>query len=97
MMQVAAISLIDALGTMSDIEFPILFDTPGASIDQTHRENIVKHYWTERDSQFVIIPSSGEYRMDEVEVAYDHLLARTWELDFDDKSNKTKVINRVWN
>jgi DNA sulfur modification protein DndD len=97
MMQVAAISLIDALGIMSDIEFPILFDTPGASIDQTHRENIVKHYWTERDSQFIIIPSSGEYRIDEVEEAYDHLIARTWELDFDDKSNKTKVINRVWN
>jgi DNA sulfur modification protein DndD len=97
MMQVAAISLIDALGSMSDIEFPILFDTPGQSIDQTHRNNIIQHYWSERSTQFVIIPSSGEFRIDEVEKEYDHLLARTWELQFSDKQNKTTVKNRVMN
>lgn len=98
MMQCAAISLIDTLGKISNIEFPILFDTPGASIDQTHRNNIVSHYWTNRDVQFVIIPSSGEYRADEVESKYEEIIARTWELEFPKGSpNKTKVRNRMWN
>ena len=97
MMQVAAISLIDALGLMSNIEFPILFDTPGQSIDQGHRENIIEHYWSERSTQFIIIPSSGEFRADEVEAKYQKLIARTWELDFDNKENKTTVRNRVTN
>ena len=97
MMQVAAISLIDALGLMSNIEFPILFDTPGQSIDQGHRNNIIEHYWKERATQFIIIPSSGEFRADEVETQYNDLIARTWELDFDSKENKTTVKNRVMN
>jgi DNA sulfur modification protein DndD len=97
MMQVAAISLIDALGLMSNIEFPILFDTPGQSIDQGHRENIIEHYWSERSTQFIIIPSSGEFRANEVEAKYEKLIARTWELDFDNKENKTTVRNRVIN
>ena len=98
MMQCAAISLIDTLGKISNIEFPILFDTPGASIDQTHRDNIVSHYWNNRDVQFVIIPSSGEYRADEVESKYEGIIARTWELEFPKGSpNKTKVRNRMWN
>ncbi|MDB4865007.1 hypothetical protein OAI00_01385 [Euryarchaeota archaeon] len=98
MMQCAAISLIDTLGKISNIEFPILFDTPGASIDQTHRDNIVSHYWNNRDVQFVIIPSSGEYRADEVESKYEEIIARTWELEFPKGSpNKTKVRNRMWN
>lgn len=97
MMQVAAISLIDALGLMSNIEFPILFDTPGQSIDQGHRDKIIEHYWSERSTQFIIIPSSGEFRADEVESRYQKLIARTWELDFDNKENKTTVKNRVIN
>ena len=97
MMQVAALSLIDALGLMSNIEFPILFDTPGQSIDQGHRNKIIEHYWKERETQFIIIPSSGEFRAVEVETQYNDLIARTWELDFDSKENKTTVKNRVVN
>ena len=97
LMQVAAISLIDALGERSNIRFPIFFDTPGQSIDQGHRDRIIEHYWSEREMQFVIIPSSGEFRADEVEEEYGHLIASTWELDFDDETNRTKVKTRMWN
>lgn len=95
LMQVTAISLIDALGERSNISFPIFFDTPGQSIDQGHRNRIIDHYWSEREMQFVIIPSSGEFRPDEVEDQYGHLIARTWELDFDNETNRTKVRIRV--
>ena len=93
--QVAAISLIDALRRTSDIEFPILFDTPGASIDQEHRDNIVKHFWAKRDVQLVILAHSGEFRPDEVEKQNKKLLARTWELGFDDGINSTIVTPRL--
>jgi len=97
MMQCAAISLIDSLRQLSNIVFPILFDTPGQSIDKTHRQNIVNYFWSERNIQFIIIPSSGEYEMEETEAKYNHLLARTWELDFDSSANKTKVKERLCN
>lgn len=93
--QVAAVSLIDALGQTSDIEFPILFDTPGASIDQQHRNNIIEHFWSKRDVQLIILAHSGEFRPEEVEEKHHSLLARTWELKFDNKANTTKVIPRV--
>ena len=93
--QVAAVSLIDALGRTSDIEFPILFDTPGASIDQEHRDNIIRYFWSKRDIQLIILAHSGEFRPDEVEKDHGGLLARTWELIFDGELNTTKVIPRV--
>lgn len=93
--QVVAISLIDALRQTSDIEFPIIFDTPGASIDQDHRDNIIKHFWSKRDTQFVILASSGEFRPDEVENEYAHLLAKTWEIDFDNGVNSTTIKKRL--
>ena len=93
--QVAAISLIDALRRTSDIEFPILFDTPGASIDQEHRDNIVRHFWAKRDVQLVILAHSGEFRPDEVEKQNKELLARTWELGFDNGINSTVVSPRL--
>lgn len=93
--QIAAVSLIDALGRTSDIEFPILFDTPGASIDQEHRDNIIRYFWSKRDIQLIILAHSGEFRPDEVEEKHDGLLARTWELIFDGELNTTKVVPRV--
>ena len=93
--QVAAVSLIDALGQTSDIEFPILFDTPGASIDQQHRDNIIQHFWSKRDVQLIILAHSGEFRPEEVEEKHQSLLARTWELKFDSGANTTTVIPRV--
>jgi len=93
--QVAAISLIDALRQTSDIEFPILFDTPGASIDQGHRNNIINHFWSKRDVQLIILAHSGEFRPDEVEKKHVKLLAKTWELKFDDNQNTTTIHPRV--
>jgi DNA sulfur modification protein DndD len=93
--QVVAISLIDALRQTSDIEFPILFDTPGASIDKVHRDKIIKHFWSKRDEQLIILAHSGEFRPDEVEKENKELLARTWQLDFNSGINSTVVTPRL--
>lgn len=93
--QVVAISLIDALRQTSDIDFPIIFDTPGASIDKEHRDNIIKHFWSKRDTQFIILASSGEFRPDEVEKDNKELLAKTWQLDFNSGVNSTIVTPRL--
>ena len=94
-LQVVAISLIDALRQTSDIDFPIIFDTPGASIDKEHRDNIIKHFWSKRDTQFIILASSGEFRPDEVEKDNKELLAKTWQLEFNSGINSTVVTPRV--
>ena len=93
--QVVAISLIDALRQTSDIDFPIIFDTPGASIDKEHRDNIISHFWSKRDTQFVILASSGEFRPDEVEKDNKELLAKTWEIDFISGINSTVITRRL--
>lgn len=93
--QVVAISLIDALRQTSDIEFPILFDTPGASIDKVHRDKIIKHFWSKRDEQLIVLAHSGEFRPDEVEKENKELLARTWQLDFNSGINSTVVTPRL--
>jgi DNA sulfur modification protein DndD len=93
--QVVAISLIDALRQTSDIDFPIIFDTPGASIDKEHRDNIIRHFWSKRDTQFIILASSGEFRPDEVEKDNKELLAKTWQLDFNSGVNSTIVTPRL--
>lgn len=93
--QVVAISLIDALRQTSDIDFPIIFDTPGASIDKEHRDNIISHFWSKRDTQFVILASSGEFRPHEVEKDNKELLAKTWEIDFISGINSTVITRRL--
>ncbi len=57
--QVFALSLIAAIGRVSQRAFPVLMDTPLARLDRDHRLNVLK-YFTERNGEQVILLSQPD-------------------------------------
>jgi DNA sulfur modification protein DndD len=58
--QIYAISLLWGLGKSSDIELPIIIDTPFARLDSEHRTNIAKHYFPFASEQVIILSTDEE-------------------------------------
>jgi DNA sulfur modification protein DndD len=58
--QIYAISLLWGLARTSDVELPIIIDTPFARLDSEHRTNIAKHYFPFASEQVIILSTDEE-------------------------------------
>lgn len=58
--QIYAISLLWGLAKASDIELPIIIDTPFARLDSEHRTKIAKHYFPHASEQVIILSTDEE-------------------------------------
>jgi DNA sulfur modification protein DndD len=58
--QIYAISLLWGLAQASDIELPIIIDTPFARLDSEHRTNIATHYFPHASEQVIILSTDEE-------------------------------------
>jgi DNA sulfur modification protein DndD len=58
--QIYAISLLWGLAKTSDVELPIIIDTPFARLDSEHRTNIAKHYFPYASEQVVVLSTDEE-------------------------------------
>lgn len=58
--QIYAISLLWGLAKSSDVELPIIIDTPFARLDSEHRTNIAKHYFPFASEQVIILSTDEE-------------------------------------
>ena len=58
--EVLAISFLYALSKTSDMELPIIIDTPLANLDSVHTENLVKNYFPTAAKQVVILSQDKE-------------------------------------
>ena len=59
------LSVIDALRRVSGIDAPVFLDTPGRSLDQKHKEELLNYFWQSKGHQFLIFAHSGEYTVEE--------------------------------
>jgi DNA sulfur modification protein DndD len=66
--QIYAIALLWGLAKSSDVELPIIIDTPFARLDSEHRTNIAKHYFPFASEQVIILSTDEEidYRYTEL-------------------------------
>lgn len=58
--EIFAISLIWWLAMWSQIEFPIIIDTPLARLDSIHKTNIIEKYFKTASKQVIILSQDGE-------------------------------------
>lgn len=58
--QIYAIALLWGLAKSSDVELPIIIDTPFARLDSEHRTNIAKHYFPFASEQVIILSTDEE-------------------------------------
>ncbi len=58
--QIYAISLLWGLAQASNVELPIIIDTPFARLDSEHRTNIARHYFPHASEQVIILSTDEE-------------------------------------
>ena len=68
--QIYAIALLWGLAKSSDVELPIIIDTPFARLDSEHRTNIARHYFPFASEQVIILSTDEE--IDQRSHHHDH-------------------------
>lgn len=58
--EVFALSLLWGLAQTSQLDLPIIIDTPLSRLDSIHRDNIVKHYFPNAANQVIILSTDTE-------------------------------------
>jgi DNA sulfur modification protein DndD len=58
--EVFALSLLWGLAQTSQLQLPILIDTPLSRLDSTHRDNIINHYFPNAGQQVIILSTDTE-------------------------------------
>jgi len=92
-----AYSILDALTTCSGIEFPLIIDTPGRSIDD-HHLNKTLEYLLNSNKQVIIFPEGSELKPDFGDKEFSHLCAATYQLSQNkEDANMTDIILRKSN
>lgn len=71
--QIFATAMIWALAEISDRPLPFIIDTPLGRLDQEHRENLVKHFFSEASHQVLVLSTDTEI----TDEYYDFLSQRT--------------------
>ena len=72
------ISVIDALRKVSGINAPVFLDTPGRSLDETHKKELLKYFWMNEGHQFLIFAHSGEFGLEDTVKEFKGKLAKAW-------------------
>jgi DNA sulfur modification protein DndD len=80
MVSMMTISIIDALRQVSGIDAPVFLDTPGRSLDEKHKKELLEYFWQSDGHQFLIFAHSGEYGVEETIKDFKGKLAKAWTL-----------------
>ena len=89
-----AYSILDALGACSGLEFPMIIDTPGQSLDEDHKDELFDYLFFRTDRQIFLIPMDSELPPETGDDKYGHTCAATYELKLnkDDKRESEAEI-----
>ncbi len=58
--EIFALSLLWGLAQTSQLNLPIIIDTPLSRLDSVHRDNIVNHYFPNAATQVIILSTDTE-------------------------------------
>lgn len=88
--QIYAIALLWGLAQASNVELPIMIDTPFARLDSEHRTNIAKHYFPHASEQVIILSTDEEIDHRYVELLRPHI-GRTYLIEHEDKERHSII------
>ena len=88
--QLLAVSILWGLAQASNRNIPNIIDTPLGRLDGSHRDNIVRNYFTKASDQ-VIILSTDEEIDENLHSVLGNSVSRQYELVYSDESQSTKV------
>jgi len=71
--EVFALSLLWGLSQTSQLNLPIIIDTPLSRLDSTHRDNIIRNYFPNAGEQVIILSTDTEIDKDYYKVLASHL------------------------
>ena len=83
--QLLSICFIEALRYCSNVRFPMIFDNPGAAIDQETIESVLDYYFSSPPGQFLALAHSGGMREAEIQLKYDKFQShvRSWRIEYE--------------
>jgi DNA sulfur modification protein DndD len=88
--QLLAVSILWGLAQASNRKIPNIIDTPLGRLDGSHRDNIVRNYFTQASDQ-VIILSTDEEIDENLHSVLGKAVSRQYELVYSDESQSTKI------
>ena len=77
---IMTMSVIDALRHVSGMNIPVFLDTPGRSLDEQHKQNMLEYFWKTDGQQFLIFAHSGEYEVGPTVERFNDQLAKAFTL-----------------
>ncbi|MEW9502605.1 DNA sulfur modification protein DndD [Jeotgalibacillus marinus] len=89
-MQLISSSFIWALIKLSELDLPIVIDTPLGRLDSIHRNHLVKHYYTELSKQVIILSTDTEVTQEYVNLM-EKSSAKQYLLDYDENKKYTII------
>lgn len=89
-MQMISSALIWALIKVSDLDLPVVIDTPLGRLDSHHRNQLINHYYNELSNQVVILSTDTEITQDYVDVMKKHSY-KQYMLDYNESKKYTLI------
>jgi DNA sulfur modification protein DndD len=93
--QIYAISLLWGLAKASDVELPIIIDTPFARLDSEHRTKIARHYFPHASEQVIILSTDEEIDHRYVELLKPYI-AKGFLIEHSDTQRSSFIKEGYW-
>jgi DNA sulfur modification protein DndD len=88
--QIYAISLLWGLARTSNVELPIIIDTPFARLDSAHRTRIAEHYFPHASEQVIILSTDEEIDHRYIELLKPYV-GRTYLIEHIDAERRSEI------
>ena len=90
-----ALCFIESLRFCSEIQFPLIFDNPGAAADQKTVASVLDYYMKNPPGQFIALSHSSGMREDEMMNLYKKEIHKAWRVDYikgEDRNSELRLI-----
>lgn len=89
-MQMISSALIWALIKVSDLDLPVVIDTPLGRLDSHHRNQLINHYYNELSNQVIILSTDTEITQDYINTMKESSY-KQYMLDYDETKKYTLI------
>ena len=88
--EILALSLIWSLGKLTDLDLPVVIDTPLGRLDREHRESIAQNYFSNVSNQVFLLSTNEEIIRQEYEAIKDSL-SKQYIIKHDSNSQTSQI------
>ena len=94
--QLLSICFIEALRHCSNVKFPMIFDNPGAAVDQETIESVLNYYFSRPPGQFLTLAHSGGMRELEIQSKYKNSGSLAcWRIEYESGSKRHSLFSKI--